>query len=183
MTEARENPAQDQQNFVELGRVIRPHGVGGAFMVLTYTEDPEALLKGDGLELRSPDGCTRRRAEGAAGRPAAAGLIVKIPGLNRREEAAALKGWSLVRPRALLPPLPDDEVYWADLLGLSVETIDGRALGRVGNLMEAGAGLLLVVTDQAGAERLIPFQPGFVADLDLEGGRLVVDPPPGLLDL
>ena len=183
MTEARENPVKDQPNFVELGRVLRPHGVSGAFIVSAYTEDPETLLTGSGLELWSPDGRTRRRAEGLTGRPATAGLIVKIPGLDRREEAAALKGWLLVRPRALLPPLPDDEVYWADLLGLSVSTPAGRALGRVGNLMEAGAGLLLVVSDQDGAERLIPFQPDFVAELDLEGGRLVVDPPPGLLDL
>ena len=188
MTEARESPAPknlalDPQNFVELGRIIRPHGVGGAFIVSAYTEDPEALLSDSGLELWSPDGRTRRRAEGLTGRPATAGLIVKIPGLRRREEAASLKGWRLVKPRALLPPLPDDEVYWADLLGLSVSTLDGRALGRVENLMEAGAGLLLAVTDQAGVERLIPFQPDFVAELDLEGRRLVVDPPPGLLDL
>ena len=182
MTEAPGTLAKDQR-FVELGRVIRPHGVSGAFIVSAYTEDPETLLAGDGLELWSPDGRERRRAEGLTGRAVTGGLIVKIPGLRRREEAAGLKGWRLVRPRALFPPLPDDEVYWADLLGLSVETIAGRALGRVGNLMEAGAGLLLVVTDPAGAERLIPFQPGIIADLDLEGGRLVVDPPPGLLDL
>ena len=185
MTEAREkaeSPAKDQ-GFVELGRVLRPHGVGGAFLVATYTEDPETILAGAGLEIWSPDGRERRRAEGLTGRPGTTGLIVRLPGLSCREEAAALKGWRLVRPRALLPPLPDDEVYWADLLGLSVSTPAGRALGRVGNLMEAGAGLLLVVSDQDGAERLIPFQPDFVAELDLLGGRLVVDPPPGLLDL
>jgi len=169
---------------VELGRVLRPHGVGGAVVMASYAEDPAAVFKGAGLELRSPDGRERRRAEGLVmtGRASAGGFIIRIPGLGRREEAAALKGWRLVRPRALLPPLPDDEVYWADLLGLAVSTLDGRALGRVENLMEAGAGLLLVVTG-AGPERLIPFQPGFVADLDLPGRRLVVDPPPGLLDL
>jgi len=179
MTEALE--ALAEQGFVELGRVVRPHGVGGAVIISAYTENPETLFNGAGLELWSPDGRERRRAEGLTGRAATNGLIVKFPGLRRREEAAALKGWRLVRPRALLPPLPDDEVYWADLPGLSVETIDGRALGRVGNLMEAGAGLLLAVTDHTGTERLIPFQ--VIVDLDLAGGRLVIDPPPGLLDL
>ena len=183
-----DNPAPSDnleiaQGFVELGRVIRPHGVGGALMVEAWTEDPEAILKGGGLELRSPDSLSRRRAEGLTGRATAKGLIVKIPGLSHREEAAALKGWRLVKPRSLLPPLPDDEVYQADLLGLAVSTLAGQDLGRVGNLMDAGAGLLLVVTDPAGLERLIPFQPALIADLDLEGRRLIVDPPPGLLDL
>jgi len=171
------------EGFVELGRVLRAHGLGGAFMVSAYAENPAAILEGAGLELRSPDGSARRRAEGLTGRAAPGGLIVKIHGLNSREEAAALKGWSLVQPRALLPPLPDDEVYWADLLGLTVSTVAGQALGRVEHLMEAGAGLLLVVTGQDGPERLIPFQPDFVAELDLPGGRLVIDPPPGLLDI
>ena len=180
MTEA---PGFQDKGFVELGRVLRPHGVGGAFIVSAWTENPETVFEGPGLELWSPDGRARRPAEGLAGRAASPGaLIAKIPGLNRREEAAALKGWRLGKPRALFPPLPDDEIYWADLLGLAVSTVAGRALGRVENLMEAGAGLLLVVAGPDGPERLIPFQPGFVAELDLPGGRLVVDPPPGLLD-
>jgi 16S rRNA processing protein RimM len=151
--------------------------VNGAVLILAYTENPVL----EGVELWSPDGRERRPLKGLTGRAAAGGLIVKIPGLGNREEAAALKGWRLVLPRALLPPLPDDEIYWADLLGLTVSTTAGQALGRVERLMEAGAGLLLVVADSAGRERLIPFQPDFVTDL--ADGRLVVDPPPGLLDL
>ena len=170
-------------NFVDLGRVLRPHGVSGAFIISAYTENPAAILEGAGLELWSPDGQTHRPAEGLSGRVTTVGLIARIPGISRREEAAALKGWRLVRPRALFPPLQDDEVYWADLLGLTVSTTSGLALGRVENLMEAGAGLILAVTGHDGAERLIPFQPGLIADLDLAGRRLVIDPPPGLLDL
>ena len=169
--------------FVEMGRVLRPHGVGGAFIITAYTENPAAILKAAGLELWSPDNLERRRVEGLSGRSTTVGLIAKIPGLKSREEAAALKGWRLVSPRDLLPPLPDDEVYWADLLGLTVSTAAGQALGRVENLLEAGAGLILAVIDPAGLERLIPFQPHLIADLDLAGRRLVIDPPPGLLDL
>jgi len=167
-------------DFVELGRVVRPHGVGGAFIVSAHTENPATLLKGAGLELRSPDGRLQRRADGLTGRVAAQGLIVRIPGLRRREEASALQGWLLGLPRALLPSLPEDEVYWADLLGLAVETREGQILGRVEHLMEAGAGLILVVTDPAGREKLIPFQPEFVVTLD--SGRLVLALPPGLIE-
>ena len=182
MPGGREGDAPEEK-LVELGRVIRPHGVNGAFIVSAYTENPAAVLERPGLELCSPDGRERRPAEGLAGRVASGRLVVKLPGLDGREEAAALKGWRLVLPRNLLPPLPDDEIYWADLLGLMVSTKSGRALGRVEGLMEAGAGLLLAVIDPAGLERLIPFQPGLLAEVDLDGGRLVLDPPPGLLEL
>jgi 16S rRNA processing protein RimM len=168
--------------FVELGRVLRPHGVGGALVVVAHTENPKTILEGAGLELRSPDGRAKRPAPLLTGRVTASGLIVKIPGLDCREEAASLKGWRLGLSRDLLPPLPDDEVYWADLLGLAVSTLDGRTLGRVEHLMEAGAGLLLVVAGPDGRETLIPFQPGFISEMDLAGRRLVVDPPPGLLE-
>ena len=171
------------EGFVELGRVLRAHGVGGAFIISAHTENPAVILEGAGLELWSPDGLTRREAKGLKGRLAAQGIIAKIPGVARREEASALKGWRLFMPRSHLPPLPEDEVYWADLLGLSVETSEGRLLGRVERLMEAGAGrLLLVVTDTRGRENLIPFQAEFIADLDLAAGRLVIDPPAGLLE-
>jgi 16S rRNA processing protein RimM len=171
-----------EDGYVTLGLVSRAHGVHGAVVVRPLTEN-FALLDGAGLELWSPDGRERRPAESLKARSAEQGLIIKFPGLTTREEATALKGWRLVLPRALLPPLPDDEIYWADLVGLMVSTRAGRVLGRVEHLMEAGAGLLLAVIDAAGVERLIPFQPGLVSDLDPAGGRLVVDPPPGLLDL
>jgi len=135
------------------------------------------------LELWSPDGRERRPAGGLAGRTASGRLVVKLPGLESREEAAALKGWRLVLPRNLLPPLPDDEIYWTDLIGLAVSTTSGLDLGRVEGLLEAGAGLILSVIDPAGLERLIPFQPDCLAEVDLADGRLVLDPPPGLLDI
>ena len=174
-----------EEGYLTLGLVNRAHGVHGALVIRPFTENPAALLEGAGLELCSPDGRERRPAEGLKGRLAEQGLIVKLPGLTRREAAAALKGWRLVIPRRLLPPPPEDEIYQADLVGLKVFTLEGQALGRVTGLIEAGAGLLLAVTETTagGRERLIPFQEQFFDEVDLPGGRLVLNPPPGLLDL
>jgi 16S rRNA processing protein RimM len=171
--------------YVVLGHISRPHGVHGAFIISPYTDDPGLILKGQHLELRSPDGRTRRPLGSLKGKEAAQGLIVKVADISTREAAGEFKGWSLVMAREHLPEPAEEEVYWADLLGLSVQTPDGRSLGRVEHLMEAGAGLILVVADpeSKGRELLLPFQEEFLVELDLENGQVIIDPPPGLLDL
>lgn len=182
MTEIAPAPA----GFVVLGHVVRAHGVHGAVVVQPYTDDPGAILEHGGhLRLLSPDGAALRPAGTLKGKSAAQGLIVKFGSITTREAAEGLRGWRLGLDRQFLPPAGDDEVYWADLEGLTVLTPEGRTLGRVDGLMEAGAGLLLVVIspEEPGRERLLPYHEEFVVSLDVAGGRLVYDPPEGLLDL
>lgn len=172
--------------FVALGHVVRAHGVHGAVVVQPYTDDPRAILDHGGhLRFLSPDGVEFRPVGALKGKPAAQGLIIKFDSVTTREAAEGLKGWRLGLDRQFLPPAADDEVYWADLEGMAVSTPEGRTLGRVDGLMEAGAGLLLVVIspDEAGREWLLPYREEFVVELDLANGRLVYDPPEGLLDL
>ena len=176
---------QMSDDFVILGHVARAHGVHGALIVTPYTQDPQVILDGRHLELLSPDGLERRPAASLKGKEAAQGLIVKIKNVTTREAASALKGWRLGIPRRYLPEPAEDEVYWADLLGLQVFDAQGRELGRVARLMEAGAGLILVLDSALapGQELLLPYQEEFVVSLEPAEGRLVLDPPPGLLEL
>lgn len=176
---------EPSDRYVVLGHVSRPHGVHGAFIITPYTDDPSLILKGEHLELRSPDGRTKQPLDSLKGKEAAQGLIVKVGTVASREAAAGLRGWSLVMAREHLPEPSEEDIYWADLLGLSVQTPDGRCLGRVEHLMEAGAGLILVVTDPENQDRelLLPFQEEFLVELDLDNSRVVIDPPPGLLEL
>lgn len=178
-------PPTTPEDFVVLGHIARAHGVHGAVVVVPYAEEPLAMLHYQGLELLSPDGRTRRPAGAVKGKAAAQGLIIKMAGVTTREAAADLKGWRLGLGREHLPEPEEDEIYLADLIGLAVETKDGRRLGRVANLMEAGGALLLVVesTEEEGREYLLPYHEEFLVSVDEPGGRLVFDPPPGLLDL
>ena len=172
-------------DLVILGHVARAHGVHGALIVTPYAEDPQIILDGRHLELLSPDGLERRPVASLKGKQAAQGLIIKIKNVGTREAAAALKGWRLGMERWHLPEPAEDEVYWADFIGLQVFDAQGRELGRVARLMEAGAGLILVLDSDLspGRELLLPYQAEFLVSLEPEQGRLVLDPPPGLLEL
>jgi 16S rRNA processing protein RimM len=93
--------------------------------------------------------------------------------------AEALKGAAVFIPRSQFPQLEDeDEFYWADLIGLEVENLQGERLGTVHDMMSNGPQSILRIKDPAQPdvdERLIPFVDQFVKKVDREAKKIVVD--------
>ncbi len=92
-----------------------------------------------------------------AGTLQAGAVVANLAGVKDRELARTLIGQEIAIPAADLPPLPEGEYYWRDLIGLQVVNRESVLLGRVKNLLETGANDVLVVVDEAGAETLIPW--------------------------
>jgi 16S rRNA processing protein RimM len=107
-------------------------------------------------------------------RPVTGGFGARIAGVSSKEQADGLRGVSLFAPRAALPALPDDEFYYADLIGLDVVDTGGAPLGTVSAVHNHGAGDILEV---GAAGLLIPFTRAAVPTVDLAARRVVVDPP------
>ncbi|MBX6741592.1 MAG: 16S rRNA processing protein RimM, partial [Acetobacteraceae bacterium] len=101
--------------------------------------------------------------------------LARIEGVTDRDAAQRLTGTRLYVERDQLPEPEEDEFYFADLIGLRAETAAGQALGTVRAVEEHGAGTFLVLDGPP--ERLIPFTRACVPVVDLDGGRLVVEPP------
>jgi 16S rRNA processing protein RimM len=107
-------------------------------------------------------------------------LLLRLDGVADRSAAEVLQG-------ALLEAdveASDDEDAWypAELIGLRVESPDGLRLGEVVSLDQGAAQDLLGVRCLDGVRRLVPFVSALVPVVDVAGGRIVVDAPPGLLD-
>ena len=93
----------------------------------------------------------------------------------------ALKGVRLFAGRDVLPDLPDDEFYHADLIGLAVFDTGGTQLGTVRAVHDHGAGDLLEIHGpNLKATVLLPFTRAVIPTVDVKGGRIVADPPDGL---
>ena len=86
-------------------------------------------------------------------------------------------------PAEAVPPLEEGEVFYHQLLGIGVETVAGEAVGRVREVYETEPHHLLEVEAPDGRLHLIPFAERIVTEVDIEGDRIVIDPPHGLLDL
>ena len=160
-----------------VGAIAGAFGVRGEVRVKSFCVPPEAIA-GYG-PLTTEDG---RRFTLRLTRPVAGGLGARLSGVDTREAADALRGLRLHVDRAALPALPDDEYYHADLIGLTVQDPGGAPLGTVRAVLNHGAGDLLEVARPGGETVLLPFTRAVVPTVDLAAGRIVADPPEGLMD-
>jgi 16S rRNA processing protein RimM len=107
---------------------------------------------------------------------------VRITGIDDRNQAEALRGLRLHLPRSALPQTEAEEYYHADLIGLEAVLGDGTPVGRVRAIHNFGAGDTLEVTRPGAPPVMVPFTRAVVPIVEPAAGRLVLDPPPGLLD-
>ena len=110
-------------------------------------------------------------------RPAKNVVVVRFRGVNDRAAAEALNGVKLFIDREQLPEeLEDDEFYHADLIGLDVVDAEGNTYGRVTAVFDFGGGDLIELSGGGRKQMLIPFTQGAVPEIDIDGGRIVIDP-------
>jgi 16S rRNA processing protein RimM len=165
---------------VRIAKIGAAHGVRGEVRLFAYTEDPLAIRAYGELE----DESGTRHFRIVSLRPAKDHLIARIEGVGDRNEAASLTHLELYVPRARLPRQKEaGTFYHADLVGLSVETKDGEKLGEVIGVQNFGAGDLLEIK-LARSEKtvLLPFIDPYVPLIDVDGGRIVANPPEGLFN-
>jgi len=161
-----------------LGVVGAPHGVRGAVRIKSFTAEPEAIAAYGPLE---DDSGARRFTVRLVGTGKGV-VIATLSGVADRDQATALRGLHLYLPRSALPATDEDEFYHADLVGLAAELGDGSRLGRVAAIHDFGAGDVLEIVRDHGMPILVPFTRAVVPMVDLRAGRIVLDPPDGLLD-
>ena len=170
-----------------VGYLNKPHGIKGEMYVSPLTDHPDSVFaSGVVLSLGSADDdepdpdLPPLRVETT--RPFRSGLLVRFGGVEDRSQAELLAGRYLFCPVEELEPLGEGEVYYHQLLGMRVETVEGREVGSVSQVYELLPADLLEVRGANGVV-MVPYRREIVVQVDLEGRRLVIDPPDGLLDL
>src|SRR5215467_9108053 len=161
---------------VTVGRIGRPHGIRGDMVVGVRTDEPERrFAAGSRLDTDRPDIGTLTVA---ATRWQSGQLIIRFNGIRDRDAAAELRGtWLSVDSGTLAPPDDPDEFRDHDLIGLSVQTTDGTAVGVVEDVLHYGQDVLAIRPHDGNAgEILVPFVKAIVPDVDVAAGVLVIDP-------
>jgi 16S rRNA processing protein RimM len=170
-----------------VGYIARAHGTRGELFVMPLTDSPDDVFVADAeLLLGNEDGEVDDDSSVITieeVRSFKRGFLLRITGVESRDEADSLAQLYLLAPAAALPPLEEDEVYYHELLGLTVETTDGVPVGRVREVYETVPHHLLEVEDDDGKRRLIPYTDRIITQLDRATRRLIINPPEGLLEL
>lgn len=159
------------QTAVLVGVVMAAHGVSGEVKVKSFTADPMALgsygpVSSESGHVFEIDSIRHHRGDE---------LILRLSGVNTRNEAEQLKACRLFVPRAALPEPSPREYYHADLIGLRAESSGGNEIGRVSAVLNYGAGDILEITRSDGETELIPFSDAHVPLVDFAAGRVVID--------
>ncbi len=169
-----------------VGYIKKPHGIHGEVLVTPLTDypdtafSPESVLRLSDGEQGTPD-LDLPPLRIAAVRHSGKGLLVRFGGLEDRTQAELFAGRYLVRPVTELEPLAEGEVFYHQLLSMEVSTESGVLLGRVVEVYEGHVDLLEVHGPDG--TLMVPYTPAIVTDVDVDQGRLVINPPEGLLDL
>lgn len=167
-----------QDSKICVGAITGSYGVRGEARIKSFCADPEAIQTYG--PLTTEDGS--QSFEIRITRSVKGGYAVRLTGLTQKEQADALKGTRLYVDRDKLPSLPDDEFYHTDLIGLDIYDTGGARLGRLTAIHDHGAGDLLEITGPNFENAiLLPFTQKAVPTIDLGAGRIIIDPPEGVI--
>ena len=172
---------RDPEDLIPVGKLIDTHGIRGQLKVHSYSGNADSLGSARTVTLKTPAGVLTEYV--LKGFKANSGrFIIALAGFDDINQATPLVGCEICLKRGQLPDLEEDEYYWSDLIGLAVETEDGTQLGRIADIFETGSNDVYVVR---GGERehLIPAIADVIKTIDPAGGKVVIVPLDGLLDL
>lgn len=176
----------DDNSFVRIGTITGPHGLDGKLKVFLHTHVRERFSPGQTVHIKAPDGFydTFRIAGFTAqeGKPA----LLDLETVTGHDQAVELKGRDVFIPldeaessRSIL--LDEDSFYYYDLIGCRV-FLNGAEFGTVKDIMEAGAGDILVIRDQKDKQHLVPFVTEMVDVSRISQKELEITPVEGLLE-
>ena len=168
-----------------VGRVRRAHGIRGEVVVEIMTDAPDAVFaSGARLFGGTVDGDLRPNAPQLhveSTRPFKESLLVAFDEIADRNAAELWRDRYLLVPMNELEPPGDDEVFLHDLVGLTAVLESGQTIGEVIAFYDLTHTILLEIRRPRGTA-LLPYNDEFVQEIDVEGKRITISPPEGLLD-
>jgi 16S rRNA processing protein RimM len=167
-------------DLVEIGRLVKIHGLKGRLKAVSYLESENLLCEGELDEViirpaRGPGGTFKVRSV----KPQHNSFFIELEGINDPDSAGRLVGSGIFIPADMLEELPEDEYYWHEIIGLKAITESGDCLGAVSSIFPAGGSDVYVVTGGT-REILLPAIADVIRKIDLEKGEITVRIPEGL---
>jgi 16S rRNA processing protein RimM len=170
-------------DFLILGEILRPHGVRGELRIRILTEYPERISQLEKVYIGRDANKTaakiynieqmRLHQEGYG--------LLRITGVNDRDAADRLRDHLIMVALEDAVPLEDDEFYLYQVIGLKVQTDDGKLLGTISDVLETGANDVYIIDSPQYGEILIPVTDETILETDIDNGVVTVKLLDGLL--
>ncbi|MCA2709617.1 MAG: ribosome maturation factor RimM [Microcystis sp. M015S2] len=188
-----------EENWLEIGTIVAPQGLEGELRVLSVSDFPERFQKRGIRGIQGDQGGEIQEITLLRGRelPGKNVYVIKLEGVENREQAEALRGYKLWANKLEKPRLKADEYHVSELVNLEVyHHLTGEKIGVVVDIFWAGNDILAVQLEanlasvkkkssssDSEARALVPFVKEIVPLVDLKAARIEISPPPGLLEI
>jgi 16S rRNA processing protein RimM len=168
-------------DFIEVARIVKPHGLVGELGVLMHWADSDALELVERVRLVLPNGATRE-LDVTRVKPSGKGYLVKLAGVDDRSAAEALRDARVFIDRSLVPAPQDGEAFYGDLIGQLVVGPNDEEIGRVVDVVSYPSVDSLVIERADGSRVEQPLVEDWVRPFEPKGCRIVLNSLEGLVD-
>ncbi len=177
----------DNNKWLVVGVITSCHGINGQLKVKSLSDFEERFLK-PGIRWLQKENESPSRIELTSGfqQPGKEIFIIKLKGINTRDDAEKLKKYKILVQANCLPKLKKDEFHLLELKSLQVKILENNQLkvvGKVIDLENEKNNLLVIELFKNQKKILIPFVKEIVTLVDIKNHFLIIAPPKGLLEL
>ena len=174
----------EKNKWMSIGEIVAPQGLRGDIRIKPSSDFPERFTKpGKRWIQKNNELPTEIKLKKGTLIPGKEIYVLSIEGVSNRSSAEEIIGWKLVIPINSRPSLRKDEYHYFDLIGLEVKKGQKKILiGYVTDLIKGGNDLLEIELIE-GKKVLVPFVKEIVPEIKIKEKWLLINPPPGLLEL
>jgi len=174
----------EKDKWMSIGEIVAPQGLKGDIRINPFSDFPERFTKpGKRWIQKNNELPTEINLKKGTLIPGKSIYVLSIEGVSDRRSAEEIIGWKLVIPVDSRPNLGKDEYHYFDLIGLEARKgPDKTLIGFVTDLIKGGNDLLEIELVE-GKKVLVPFVKEIIPEIKLKEKWLLINPPPGLLEL
>ena len=174
----------EKDKWISIGKIVAPQGLRGDIRVKPSSDFSERFTKpGKRWIQKTNELPTEIKLKKGTLIPGKSIYVLSIEGISNRKSVEGIIGWKLVIPINSRPRMSKDEYHYFDLIGLEARKGPKKVLiGYVTDLINGGNDLLEIELIE-GKKVLVPFVKEIVPEIELKKKWLLINPPPGLLEL
>jgi len=177
----------NKNDWLVVGLITSCHGISGQVKVKSLSDFEERFIK-PGIRWLQKENEPPSKIELTSGfkQPGKETFIVKLQGINPRNNAEQMKKFKILVKADTLPKLKKEEFHLLELVNLEVKTLENdelKKIGKVINLENEKNNLLIIELSKNQKEVFIPFVKEIVPLVDIKNNFLIINPPNGLLEL
>ena len=174
----------DKPKWMTIGEIVAPQGLKGDIRIKPSSDFPERFIKpGKRWIQKNNEFPTEIKLKKGTLIPGKSIYVLSIEGVSNRSAAEDIIGWKLVMPIDSRPNLSKDEFHYFDLIGLEArQGTEKTLIGYVTDLINGGNDLLEIELVE-GKKVLVPFVKEIIPEIEIKEKWLLINPPPGLLEL